>query len=147
PVTSHCSLDSASTVVYPARRGTGADDGLRGQQPMQARTVILLLALPLTIQSAAQPVTASRLDAWGDPLPPGALFRTGTLRDQHSVTGALCFSPDGKMLAGIGHDDTIRLWDAASGRDIRTFRGHPGGVHCFDFTADGKTLVSGGEDG
>jgi len=87
-----------------------------------------------------------RCDAWGDPLPPGALFRTGTIRAQHSVTGPIRFSPDGKTLAAVGHDHTIRLWDAATGKDIRTFPGHGGRVHCLAFSADGKTLASGGWD-
>jgi WD40 repeat protein len=95
------------------------------------------------------------LDAWGDPLPPGALFRTGTLRVQHGVTGQLCFSPDGRLLAAVGHDHTIRLWEAATGKTVLVLPGHQGGVgrpyflagvNCLAFSADGKTLVSGGED-
>src|SRR5262249_19108098 len=85
-----------------------------------------------------------RRDAWGDPLPPGALFRTGTLRARHDVRRPICYSPDGKMLAGGGDDDTIRLWGAGTGKDIRGLRGDRG-VSCLDFSSDGKMLVSGGD--
>ncbi len=40
----------------------------------------------------------------------------------------MVFSPDGSRLASIGHDDTIRLWEAAAGKQLALLEGHAGGV-------------------
>jgi WD40 repeat protein len=104
--------------------------------------VASLLLLLISSSIKAQP----RLDPWGDLLPAGAVFRTGTLRAQHEVTGSLIFSPDGKNLAAAAYDRTIRLWDAESGREIRRFVGHTNQITCLAFSLDGKALASGSYD-
>ncbi|KAB8184488.1 caspase, EACC1-associated type [Microbispora catharanthi] len=60
---------------------------------------------------------------------------------------ALCYSPDGTILASGGYDHTIVLSDAANGRKIRTLRGHSGEVAALAFSGDGKVVASGGYDG
>lgn len=56
---------------------------------------------------------------------------------------SIMFSPDGSLLATGSTDKTIKLWDATTGREIRTFTGHTTSVNCVAFTPDGKTLISG----
>src|SRR5262249_12815687 len=46
-----------------------------------------------------------------------------------------------------GSAGTLRLWDAATGRELRSFVGHRGDVRCVAFSPDGKRLLSGGADG
>ena len=41
----------------------------------------------------------------------------------------------------------MKLWDARSGRRLRTLYGHTSGVNSVAFSPDGATLVSGGVDG
>ena len=62
-----------------------------------------------------------------------------------SVT-SIAISPDGRTaLSGGGvTDNTLRLWDLASGREIRKFEGHSDFVHSVAFSPDGKTALSGG---
>jgi WD40 repeat protein len=41
-------------------------------------------------------------------------------------------------------ENTVRLWDVASGRPLRTLKGHTGAVTRVAFHASGKKLASGG---
>jgi WD40 repeat protein len=56
------------------------------------------------------------------------------------------FTPDGRTLASGGLDDAVKLWDVASGQEIRTLEGHRSGVTSVMFSPDGLTLASGGLD-
>ena len=60
---------------------------------------------------------------------------------------SVVFSPDGKTLASGGRDDTVRLWDVATGEEARRLTGHGVSVNSVVFSPDGKTLASGGFDG
>ena len=46
----------------------------------------------------------------------------------------------------MGDDDTVRLWDAATGRMIRVLKGHTDSVSAVAFAPDGRTLASAGLD-
>lgn len=60
--------------------------------------------------------------------------------------GTVAFSPDGKNVVSASDDNTLKLWDVASGRELRTFRGHSGRVVSVAYSPDGKTAVSGSDD-
>jgi WD40 repeat protein/tRNA A-37 threonylcarbamoyl transferase component Bud32 len=54
----------------------------------------------------------------------------------------LVFSPDGKTLASGGQDRCVTLRDVATGRTIRTLRGHDDWVASLAFNAGGTQLAS-----
>jgi hypothetical protein len=60
---------------------------------------------------------------------------------------ALCFSPDGRLLAGAGPDHAVRLWDVPTGKERCRLAGHRGTVRQLVFARDGKALLSASEDG
>jgi WD40 repeat protein len=58
----------------------------------------------------------------------------------------IAFSPDGKLLVSGGDDHTVRLWEVATGKEVRTLTGHEGTVLAVVFSTDGKWLASASED-
>jgi RNA polymerase sigma factor (sigma-70 family) len=114
-----------------------------------------------------------RTDLHGDPLPPGALARLGTIRMRHGqLVSSVGFLSGGKALFTVAQDGTVRTWDVASGKELRRFsisgppaaappggfgavvmvgRGvmHLGFAAAFQavVSADGALLVSQGQDG
>lgn len=90
--------------------------------------LLLLLALADAIRPAVrgqQATTPARgdetakVDLYGDPLPPRALVRLGTVRYRHGSLGAT-FLADNKTVIGATQNNAIHLWEARTGRLVRT---------------------------
>ena len=56
---------------------------------------------------------------------------------------SVMFSPDGQQIVSGGSDRTVTLWDAASGAEITSLRGHDYSVSSVIFSPDGKRVISG----
>jgi WD40 repeat protein len=67
-----------------------------------------------------------------------ALSLTGHTNAVHGAA----FSPDGKLLASGGEEGTVRIWEAATGQEIRVLKGNHNGVSSVDWSADGRRLVA-----
>jgi RNA polymerase sigma factor (sigma-70 family) len=89
--------------------------------------------------SATPPV---RHDQAGDPLPADAISRLGTIRFRHGAgIRSIAFTPDGKSLISCGLFDCIRIWDAASGKQIRRLPIDTAGDWPLSVSPDGKLLA------
>jgi WD40 repeat protein len=91
------------------------------------------------IRAAKAPLP--RIDLYGDPLPPDASVRLGTVRWRHRSVAGLAYVGNGKRLLSWS-DHGLRLWDAATGQVLRqTGDTVPGPIHCSASTADGKFVA------
>src|SRR3954466_11748992 len=70
----------------------------------------------------------------------------GTLEGHTDPVYTIAWSPDGKTLVTGGFDNTVRLWDAATRKEIKRFDGHTGLVLAVAPAPDGKRLLSGSLD-
>ncbi|KAE8372212.1 hypothetical protein BDV26DRAFT_298071, partial [Aspergillus bertholletiae] len=70
-----------------------------------------------------------------------------TLEGHSLSVRSVAFSPDGCMLASGSADETIKLWDTATGMLRQTLEGHSLSVSSVAFSPDGCTLASGSGDG
>jgi WD40 repeat protein len=69
------------------------------------------------------------------------------LKGHTGIVTSVAFSPDGKrILSGSWGDDTLRVWDAGKGSEIRTLTGHADATRSASYSPDGKRIVSGSED-
>jgi tetratricopeptide (TPR) repeat protein len=65
----------------------------------------------------------------------------------HNLVENVAVSADNRLILSSGYDNTVRLWEMPSGKEIRRFVGHKGLVHGLAFSADGKYVVTSGSDG
>ncbi|MEM1167817.1 MAG: WD40 repeat domain-containing serine/threonine-protein kinase [Cyanobacteria bacterium P01_H01_bin.35] len=69
-----------------------------------------------------------------------------TLSGHQKWVCSVAWSNDDKIVASGSEDETIKLWEVDSGREILTMRGHSGYVNSVAFSPDGKILASGSDD-
>jgi len=62
------------------------------------------------------------------------------------LVNSVAFSPNGRWLASGSSDKTIKLWDVATGEELRTLTGHTDFVSSVAFSPDGHWLASGSSD-
>jgi RNA polymerase sigma factor (sigma-70 family) len=91
----------------------------------------------------ASPKELARTDALGDPLPPGAVARLGTMRFQSGMWPTqIVASPDGKKLVTVGYNlssaQHVTVWDAATGRVLRHVPLQQVAVHAATILPNGR---------
>ena len=59
---------------------------------------------------------------------------------------AVALSGDGKTAVSGSDDKTLKVWDVATGKELRTLEGHGGWVNAVALSGDGRTAVSGSSD-
>ena len=134
----------------------GNEVGLYGEREPRARTPDGRSASsPARSPPSISPGTAS---AWSPPRASrgwGAWRRSGTSPTARSSARsraiAISFTtrsslPTATGLATCGYDKKIEIWDALSGKPLRTLEGHTGAVYDVAFSPDSRFLVSASAD-
>ncbi|KAI6534177.1 hypothetical protein MCOR10_002449 [Pyricularia oryzae] len=70
-----------------------------------------------------------------------------TLEGHSDSVHSVAFSADGHKLASASYDNTVKLWDPATGVCTATLEGHSNWVNSVAFSADGHKLASASDDG
>ena len=69
-----------------------------------------------------------------------------TFRGHTNAVFRAVFSPDGKRVVTASSDQTARLWDAETGKEIAVLKAHEGGALAASWRRDGRRLVTAGVD-
>jgi WD40 repeat protein len=86
---------------------------------------------------------ARSLSVWD--LKKGAKVAELTQEKKHFQDAA--FSPDGRILATVSNEETVRYWDPASWRQREEFAWQAGKLKCVAFAPDGMRAAAGGDKG
>ena len=77
--------------------------------------------------------------------PPGTALVRVLAGHTGSVT-AVAVTAGGKLAVSASFDQTLKVWELESGRQLRTLRGHRSGVCAVSVMGDGKLAVSASDD-
>src|SRR5262249_48194480 len=85
----------------------------------------------------------ARTDRYGDPLPPDALARIGTVRWWHGRDRQGCpmvYTHDGTRLVSCDEDKGIRILDTTTGKELRRIAVKGESISCFALSPDSKAI-------
>jgi len=70
------------------------------------------------------------------------------MKGHEEIVSNLAWNPtsDSEQVASGSDDDTVPIWDAKQGKNVRTLDEHIDAVQTVAWTKDGTTLVSGSSD-
>src|SRR5437588_124684 len=108
------------------------------RQPLGILSLILLVLAGSGSVNSAQPASRSITKNQQENTPE-LILQTGHTQ---GIT-SLSFSPDGNLLASASNDNTIKIWDVTTGRELRTYARHKNLALSVAWSSDGGRVASG----
>lgn len=68
------------------------------------------------------------------------------LKGHSARVTSVVYSPDGSTFASGSWDNTVKLWEAKTGKLIHTFTGHSDSINVIAYSPDGKIIASASDD-
>ncbi|MDT7687691.1 MAG: hypothetical protein QOE46_450 [Acidobacteriota bacterium] len=129
-------MTSDKDSVRATRRWNALSNVDKHSRRCRTLSLALLLLVPLAL--AHVHAAASGVEAR-----PELVLQTG-----HAMrVDAIAFGPDSRLVASGSADNTVRLWETETGRELRRLAGHTLYVRAVAFDPGGRLLASGSADG
>ncbi len=133
--------DTRSGIAVTTLRGHGGEVGTCRVSPNGRFVVsagddrqVIIWILGGVIVPEDVPVTEGRRDL---------ILSDQVVMQGHDAPVLGCaISPDARLVATASEDQTLKLWEPHTGRELATLRGHDGPVFDCAFSPDGSTIVS-----
>lgn len=142
-------LDAATAAAECGLSAAEFGRRLREARPLQ-RTLGPLLAPGGTVQRqvfvAAFPEIVRTLRLGDDDRPPLTADAVPAAPFAGHTGHVLALAVDGTRILSGSADRSVRLWDAATGKELRRYEGHTDEVLAVALAADGRRALSGGSD-
>ncbi len=105
---------------------------------------ILFLLLSISFSLLARDALPPLIEK-GEPFNPKT-YKQNFYIDKQSPVNSVAISKDGKTIVSGSNDNSVKIWDRATGKLLKTLEGHTDDVTSVAISKDGKTIVSGSYD-